>query len=100
VISCAGVLPLLTDLLEAVLPGDVRAGVEAHLAGCAGCRHQLRQLERTIALVRRLDDDREHEPVPARTMAELLAAFREHHRVTAAGFGGRHTRSTSRGGTP
>jgi hypothetical protein len=75
VISCAGVLALLTDVLEAALDEDLRHDVEAHLAGCDECRDQLHLLEWTIALTRRLRD--EPEPVSAGTMAVLLAAFRE-----------------------
>jgi anti-sigma factor RsiW len=98
--SCAGVLALFTDLLEAALAADVRSSVEAHLADCAGCRRQLRDFERMIALVRRLGTEAEHEPVPARTMTVLLAAYRERQRCNGRQLRGTGYPTTRQGGTP
>jgi anti-sigma factor RsiW len=36
-IVCASGVPLLMDYLEGVLPADIVAAVEAHVAGCPRC---------------------------------------------------------------
>jgi len=36
-IVCASGIELLMDYLDGVLPGDVRAALDAHVAGCQRC---------------------------------------------------------------
>lgn len=44
----------LSAFIDAQLGADERAGVEAHLQGCATCRQELSDLERTVLAVRAL----------------------------------------------
>jgi hypothetical protein len=48
------VVALLSDYLDGTLSGRQAARVEAHLAGCDGCRASLAGLERTVGLLRGL----------------------------------------------
>lgn len=36
--DCSEIRPALSDLVDGSLAGDVRAGIDAHLQGCADCR--------------------------------------------------------------
>jgi hypothetical protein len=37
--DCSEIRPALSDLVDGSLAGDVRAGIDAHLQGCASCRN-------------------------------------------------------------
>jgi anti-sigma factor RsiW len=70
-IDCQDVSARMMELLYGELPGDDRAAVEAHLAGCPSCRAELAGFESTRAAARRtLDAD---EP-PARAHQAILRA--------------------------
>lgn len=47
---CREVVQLITAYLDGALPADVRADVEDHLHGCAGCRTAIAQWRTVIAL--------------------------------------------------
>lgn len=51
-LACAEIVELVTEYLDGALPADLRAQVEAHLAGCDGCAEYLDQMMRTSALLR------------------------------------------------
>ncbi len=69
---CRQVVELISDYLDGALPADVRAAVEAHLAGCDGCTMVLEEFRRTIAMTGMLAED---DVTPAQRDI-LLAAFR------------------------
>jgi hypothetical protein len=58
----------LNDYLERDLPPSVRREVDAHLTECAACTSTLRELERTVGLLRRMPDP---EPPPYLTQAVM-----------------------------
>ena len=69
---CREVVKLLNGYLDDALPADVRAAVEAHLAGCDGCTLVLDEFRQTIAMTGMLTEDQ----VTPRQRDILLAAFR------------------------
>jgi anti-sigma factor RsiW len=69
---CRDVVELLNGYLDDALPADVRAAVEAHLAGCDGCTMVLEEFHQTIALTGSLTEE---QVTPAQRDI-LLAAFR------------------------
>jgi len=75
-LSCQEVVELVTDYLEGVLPADLHARFEAHLADCDGCAAYLDQVRTTI----RLAGDLPRAPVPAVALGPLVDAFRDWHR--------------------
>ena len=71
--TCRELVELITDYLEEELPPDVRAGVEAHLEACSGCRAVLAQMRETIELTGKLSEDE----IPDAYRDRLLMAFRD-----------------------
>jgi anti-sigma factor RsiW len=69
---CREVVELLNGYLDDALPADVRAAVEAHLAGCDGCTMVLDEFRQTIAMTGMLT---EGDVTPAQRDI-LVAAFR------------------------
>ena len=69
---CREVVELLNGYLDDALPADIRAAVEAHLAGCDGCTMVLDEFRQTIAMTGMLAED---QVTPAQRET-LLAAFR------------------------
>lgn len=55
-LPCDEFVRLVTAYLENALPGDVRARVDEHLAGCPGCRNVLTQWRTVIDLAGELTD--------------------------------------------
>jgi anti-sigma factor RsiW len=51
---CIELVELLTAYLDDALPEPARAGFDAHLAGCPGCRAALAQWRTVVDLVGRL----------------------------------------------
>jgi anti-sigma factor RsiW len=51
-LACQALVELVTDYLEDALPAATRRRLEAHLAGCDGCRVYLAQIEQTIGSTR------------------------------------------------
>lgn len=49
--ACDERLPLLVDAAEGILDAEARAGLDAHLVDCAGCRAELDELRETTALL-------------------------------------------------
>ena len=52
-VVCASGVDLLMDYLEDALPGDVRADLDAHVAGCPRCLAFLASYRETPAILRR-----------------------------------------------
>jgi anti-sigma factor RsiW len=69
---CREVVELISGYLDDALPADVRAAVDAHLAGCDGCTMVLEEFRQTIALTGMLTEE---QVTPAQRDI-LLAAFR------------------------
>ncbi len=55
-LPCEDFVQLVTAYLENAVPGDVRARVDEHLAGCPGCRNVLTQWRTVIDLAGQLTD--------------------------------------------
>lgn len=72
-LTCKELVELVTEYLEGTLPENVRARVEAHLAGCNGCTNYLEQMRQTIQLTGKL---REENLTPGQR-DELLHLFRD-----------------------
>jgi anti-sigma factor RsiW len=71
-LTCAEVVEVITDYLEARMPAHDRERFEEHLAFCDGCSTYLEQMRLTIAVTGRL----RIEALPAPLEEQLLAAFR------------------------
>jgi len=69
---CREVVELISGYLDDALPADVRAAVDAHLAGCDVCTMVLEEFRQTIALTGMLTE----EQVTPEQRDILLAAFR------------------------
>ncbi|MGE0452008.1 MAG: anti-sigma factor [Vicinamibacteria bacterium] len=52
-VVCASGVELLADYLEDALPADLRAELEAHVAGCARCAAFVASYRETPAILRR-----------------------------------------------
>ena len=72
-ITCKEVVELVTDYLEQTLLPEVRARFEAHVADCPGCETYIAQVQKTIAMLRKLTEE---QMFPG-TREELLEMFRE-----------------------
>ena len=75
-ITCVSGVELLMEYLEGELPADVRAAVDAHVAGCPRCEAFI---ESYLKAPRALRDATAIE-MPADLEASLLAALRSHRR--------------------
>jgi len=72
-VVCASGVALLMDFIEGVLPADVSAALEAHVAGCARCAAFVASYQATPRLVR----DATAVDLPADIEASLTALLRE-----------------------
>ena len=73
VLTCQEVVELVTDYLENALLPRTETLFEEHVAGCPGCTNNLRQVQKTIEMLRTLTQ----EPIFPETKEELLEIFRE-----------------------
>jgi anti-sigma factor RsiW len=71
-VVCASGVERLVDYLEGVLPGELRADLEAHVAGCARCAAFVASYRETARILR----DATSVPLPADQEAALLAFLR------------------------
>ena len=71
-IKCVEVVELISDYLEDALDPDLRARVEAHLAGCDNCSTVLDQFRETIRLSGMLTEDQ----LTSEQRSTLVSAFR------------------------
>jgi anti-sigma factor RsiW len=71
-ISCQELVELVTDYLEAALPGADRARFEAHLAQCPHCEEYVAQMRQTIDVAGELTA----EMITPQRQQQLLEAFR------------------------
>ena len=71
-VVCRSGVELLMDYLEGVLTADVRAAIEAHVAGCPRCESFIASYLETPRIVR----DATRIEMPADLQASLLAALR------------------------
>ncbi|HET7293224.1 MAG TPA: zf-HC2 domain-containing protein [Vicinamibacteria bacterium] len=72
-VVCASGVELLMDYLEGVLPADVAAALEAHVAGCARCVAFLHSYRETPRILR----DATGAALPAELHDALRAFLRE-----------------------
>lgn len=70
--ACQEMVELVTSYLEDTLSADDRRRIEAHLAGCSGCRAYLEQMRITLRLLGALST----EDIPTAVQQDLLAVFR------------------------
>lgn len=68
---CERIQEHLSGYLDGSLGWVARRRVAAHLKGCAACRHELRALQRTVALLREAGDERVPRDVAAAVMARV-----------------------------
>jgi len=71
-IVCATGVELLMDYLEGVLPADVRAALDEHVAGCLRCTAFVESYRATPRILR----DATAAPLPADLEASLKAFLR------------------------
>jgi len=74
--DCREFVEIVSEYIEAALAETERLRTEAHLAGCAGCRAYLDQMERTIALLRRIADGDREATAHRATVVEAFRAWR------------------------
>lgn len=72
-IVCMSGVELLMEYMEGALASDVRAGIEAHVAGCARCEAFVASYVDTPRIVR----DATHVEMPSGLDAALLDALRK-----------------------
>ena len=70
--ACNELVELVSDYLEERLPERDVERLEAHLAGCEGCRNYVDQMRETIDALGHLPE----EPLDPVVREELLEAFR------------------------
>jgi anti-sigma factor RsiW len=73
-IVCASGVELLMDYLEGVLPAEVRAAVDAHVAGCPRCVAFIASYRETPRILR----EATAMSMPADLQESLLASLRHH----------------------
>ena len=78
---CASGVELLMDYLEGELSGEVRAAIDAHVAGCARCVAFLDSYRATPEILRRATAA----SLPADLAAELMRTVRERFAEDAGG---------------
>lgn len=71
-LACASGVDLIMDYLEGLLAPDVRAAIEAHVAGCQRCAAFLESYRATPEILRRATA----ETIPADLSESLLASLR------------------------
>jgi anti-sigma factor RsiW len=71
-LACQEIVELVTDYLEGTMEPDLRASLEAHLAGCPHCTHYLEQMEAMIRIAGRI----EAQDLSPEFRAGMLDAFR------------------------
>jgi anti-sigma factor RsiW len=76
-IACISGVELLMDYLEGVLPADLHAALEAHVAGCALCAAFVESYRATPRIMR----DATAMTLPADIEASLRAFLRERTRA-------------------
>jgi anti-sigma factor RsiW len=76
-ISCQQLVELITEYLEAALPGDQRDACEAHLASCGPCATYLTQMRQTVALLGKLIDESVDAASRERLITRLKARLRD-----------------------
>ena len=71
-IACASGVDLLMEYLEGVLPAEVNAALEAHVAGCERCAAFVASYQETPRILRQASAA----PLPADVEASLKAFLR------------------------
>jgi len=75
--DCREFVEIVSEYIEAAMAETKRLRTEAHLAGCAGCRAYLDQMQRTITLLRRVADGDPEAVTHRATLAEAFRASRD-----------------------
>ena len=75
-LSCQQVVELVTDYLENALRPELRRQLEAHVAGCPGCKNYIEQMQLTIDMLHQIA----RESVFPATKQELLQLFRDRNK--------------------
>lgn len=74
-IECQYILPLLSEYLDAELPGDMCDRVADHLLMCQPCTAFIESLRSSIALCRELECTVVPEPIPQKVRLHLRQAY-------------------------
>jgi predicted anti-sigma-YlaC factor YlaD len=80
-LNCQDVMSLVTEYLEAALLPVTQAKMEEHLSDCPDCQTFLREIQQTIALLRKLAE----EPMFPETRQQLLQVFQTWKQTPRAG---------------
>ena len=72
-LTCKELVELVTDYFEEKLSTSERQRFEVHLSTCRGCRIYLKQMEQTIGLLGKLNE----EAITPEAQHELLQVFRD-----------------------
>ena len=83
--ECRDVRPALSDLVDGTIARDVRPQVEAHLAGCSGCRALLANLKRMREAARALPKLSAPESLWPKVRADFAVETGQSQRPAAAG---------------
>ena len=78
-VTCLSGVELLMEYLEGVLPADVQAALEAHVAGCARCAAFVASYRETPRILR--------EATAAALPADIEASLRAFLRERTSAFG-------------
>jgi anti-sigma factor RsiW len=72
--ACRELVEVVTDLLEDALDPEERARIEAHMAGCDGCRAHLAQVRATLRVAGSLAEE-ELDPETEQALVGLFRAW-------------------------
>jgi len=75
--DCKEIFARLSEYLDAELPPDACADIEAHIAGCAPCVEFVDSLKRSIALCRQFEPGELPAPLADKTRETLRAAYQK-----------------------
>jgi RNA polymerase sigma-70 factor, ECF subfamily len=73
--SCKAVFSLLSEYLTLELPPELRAQMEAHLAGCSPCIEFCESLRKTVELCRQYRPSELPGPLGKAARTQLLVAY-------------------------
>jgi anti-sigma factor RsiW len=73
--ECEEVLPLLSEYLDAELPGDMCVRIADHLRTCEACASFIESLRASIALCRKVEHEFVPSPLPETVRSHLRQTY-------------------------
>lgn len=73
--ECEEVLPLLSEYLDAELPGEICVRIADHLRTCKSCADFIESLRASIALCKKLESEFPPNPLPETVKSHLKQAY-------------------------